>query len=158
MKRLLIALDNNAGAQQIAEMGYQLSAALHAETYLLHVTSNTTFYASPNYSPVLGFDSFNTLDAVQTDTESDMQRSAEMYLENLKRHLGDERIKTVVKEGECAEKIVQTAHEINADIIVMGTHNRKGLDKVLLGSVAENVLHHSTIPLHIIPLKSLDKP
>lgn len=39
----------------------------------------------------------------------------------------------------------------------MGTHNRRGLDKILMGSVAENVLHHSSIPLSIIPTKRLEE-
>ena len=46
---------------------------------------------------------------------------------------------------------------MKADIIVVGTHSRKGLDKVLVGSVAEKVLHHTTVPLFIIPVKSADE-
>jgi nucleotide-binding universal stress UspA family protein len=72
----------------------------------------------------------------------------------MKWKLGDETIETIIKEGDYAENILQTAKEIKADIIVIGTHSRKGLDKVLLGSVAENVLHHTKIPLFIIPVKS----
>jgi nucleotide-binding universal stress UspA family protein len=79
--------------------------------------------------------------------------AAEDYLDNVKWGLGDKTIETVVKEGDYAESILETAKEINADMIVMGTHSRKGLDKVLLGSVAENVLHHTNIPLFIIPVK-----
>ncbi len=157
MKRILIALDNNAGAQKIAEAGYELSQAIHAETILLHVRSDSTYYSSLNYSPILGFDSFSNLDVVQTDTVQKLKRTAEDYLDNVKLGLGDEAIETVVKEGDNAETILQTANEMNADLIVMGTHSRKGLDKVLLGSVAENVLHHTTIPLFIIPVKSLKK-
>jgi len=153
MKKILIALDHNAGAQKIAEAGYELSEALHAHTILLHVTSDSTYYASLNYSPILGFDSFSNLDVVQTNAVEELKRTAEDYLDNMKLSLGDETIETVVKEGDYAENILQTAKEMNADIIVMGTHSRKGLDKVLLGSVAENVLHHATIPLFIIPVK-----
>ena len=154
MKKILIALDHNAGAQKIAEAGYELSEALHAHTILLHVTSDSTYYASLNYSPILGFDSFSNLDVVQTNAVEELKRTAEDYLDNMKLSLGDETIETIVKEGDYAENILQTAKEIKADIIVMGTHSRKGLDKVLLGSVAENVLHHATIPLFIIPVKS----
>ncbi len=153
MKKILIALDHNAGAQKIAEAGYELSEALHAHTILLHVTSDSTYYASLNYSPILGFDSFSNLDVVQTNAVEELKRTAEDYLDNMKLSLGDETIETIVKEGDYAENILQTAKEIKADIIVMGTHSRKGLDKVLLGSVAENVLHHATIPLFIIPVK-----
>lgn len=151
--KLLIALDNNTGAHHIAEAGYKLAEALHAQTVLLHVTSDATYYTSPNYSPILGYNSFNNSESVQTDTGAKLKTAAEDYLDNVKWNLGDKTIETVVKEGDYAENILQTAKEINADMIVMGTHSRKGLDKVLLGSVAENVLHHTNIPLFIIPVK-----
>ena len=153
MKKILIALDNNAGAQKIAERGYDLAKALQAETILLHVNADSTYYSSLNYSPILGFDSLSNLDVVQTDTIKELKRTAEDYLANMKLALNDKAIRTIVKEGDYAETILQTANEVNADLIVMGTHSRKGLDKVLLGSVAENVLHHATIPLFIIPVK-----
>ena len=153
MKKILIALDNNAGAQKIAAAGYELSKALHAHTTLLHVISDATYYSSLNYSRILGYNSFSNLNTVQTDTIDELKKMGEDYLENVKWNLGDETIETIVKEGDYAENILQTAKEMNADMIVLGTHSRKGLDKVLLGSVAENVLHHSTIPLLIIPVK-----
>jgi nucleotide-binding universal stress UspA family protein len=39
----------------------------------------------------------------------------------------------------------------------MGTHSRSGFEKLLVGSVAENVLHHSQIPLYIIPTKTFEE-
>jgi nucleotide-binding universal stress UspA family protein len=103
----------------------------------------------------MGFDSFSDLDVLQTDTVDKLKKVAQSYLNKSKHHLGDETIQTVVKEGDFAESILQTATEMKADIIVIGTHSRKGLDKILLGSVAEKVLHHTSIPLFIIPAKSL---
>ena len=157
MKQILIALDNNAGAQKIAETGYELSEALHAHTTLMHVTSDSTYYSYLNYSPILGYDSFSELDVVQTDTVKELKRTAQDYLGNVKLSLGDKTIRTVVKEGDYVENILQTANEIKADIIVMGTHGRKGLDKVLLGSVAEKVLYHANIPLFIVPVNPAQK-
>lgn len=156
MKKILIALDNNAGAQKIAEAGYGLAETLHAHTTLMHVTSDSTYYSSLNYSPILGFDSFSNLDVVQTDTVQELKSTAVDYLNGVKLSLGDETIETIVKEGDYAENILQAAKEMNADMIVIGTHRRKGLDKVLLGSVAENVLHHTTIPLFIIPVEAAE--
>ncbi len=45
---------------------------------------------------------------------------------------------------------------MKVDIIVMGTHSRQGLAKILLGSVAEKVLDNSPMPMFIIPTKSLE--
>lgn len=150
---VLIALDNNAGAMRIAGLGYELAEALHAHTILLHVTSDATYYSSLNYTPILGYDHFSNLDVVQSDTVSKLKNTAWDYLGNVKKNLGDETIETVIKEGDYTENILQMASDMKADIIVMGTHSRKGLDKVLLGSVAENVLHLATVPMFIIPVK-----
>lgn len=153
MKKVLIALDYNPDAQKIAETGYELSRALNAQAILLHVTSDATYYSSLNYSPIMGFDGFSNLDVVQTNTVEELKNVAQNYLDKTKQHLGDETIQTVLKEGEFDESILQTANEMEVDIIVLGTHSRKGLGKILMGSVAEKVLHHTTIPLFIIPVK-----
>ena len=153
MKRVLIALDYNPDAQKIAETGYELSKALNAQAILLHVTSDATYYSSLNYSTIMGFDGFSNLDVVQTNTVEELKNVAQNYLDKTKQHLGDETIQTVLKEGEFDETILQTANEMKVDIIVLGTHSRKGLGKILMGSVAEKVLHHTSIPLFIIPVK-----
>ena len=105
----------------------------------------------------MGFDVYSNSDVAQTNAVDELKRRAQDYLDNAKLSLGDETIETVLKEGDYAENILQTAKEMMADIIVVGTHSRKGLDKVLLGSVAEKVLHHTTIPLFIIPVKTDDE-
>jgi nucleotide-binding universal stress UspA family protein len=157
MKKVLIALDNNAGAQKVAASGYELAQALHAHTILMHVTTDATYYSSLNYSPIMGFDTFSNLDVEQTNAVEKLKTTAQNYLDDVKLSLDNETIETVLKEGDYAENILQTAEELKADIIVLGTHSRKGLDKVLLGSVAEKILQNATIPLFIIPVKTADE-
>lgn len=154
MKKILIALDYDPTAQKVAEIGYTLAKAMHAQAILLHVTSDASYYSSLNYSPIMGFGGFNSVDTVQTDNVEGLIKVANDYLDKTKRHLGDEKIQTVVKSGFFGETILNTASELKVDIVVMGTHSRRGLEKILVGSVAENVLHHSSIPLLIIPTKS----
>ncbi len=83
--------------------------------------------------------------------EAELKKEAQRFLEQSKQHLGDDTIRTMVTEGTFAEAILQAAKDEEADMIVMGRHTRRGLDKLLGGSVAEKVLHHSPIPLFIIP-------
>lgn len=154
MKTILIALDYDPLAQKIAEAGYSLASSLNAKVILLHVISDAASYSSLNYSPIMGFDSFNNLNLIETGSmEEVLNTTAQEYLNKLKQHLGDEAIETIVKDGDFGKSILDTAAEINADLIVMGTHSRSGLGKILMGSVAENVLHHSSIPMYIIPIK-----
>ena len=46
--------------------------------------------------------------------------------------------------------ILETAAELGADLIVMGSHGRKGLEKLVLGSVAQRVLSHATLPVMVV--------
>lgn len=156
MKKILIAVDYNPTAQKVAETGHKLAKAMNARTVLLHIISDATYYSSLNYSPIMGFGGFSSVDTVQTDTAEELKKVAQNYLDKTKQHLGDEKIETIVSNGNYGETILKTAIKLNVDIIVMGTHSRRGLEKILMGSVAENVLHHSSIPLFIIPTGALE--
>ena len=151
MKKILIAIDYNPTATNIAEAGYSLAKSMNAEVTLLHVVADYTYYSSLDYSPVLGFDSFSNLGAIQTNTIVELQNAAQDYLGKIKDQLGDESINTIIKEGDTGDAILSAAAELKADIIVMGTHGRRGLDKILMGSVAEKILRHSKVPMFIIP-------
>lgn len=157
MKKILIALDYDPTAQTVAETGHKLAKAMKAHTILLHVISDATYYSSLNYSPIMGFGGFSSIDTIQTETAEELKKVAQNYLDKSKQHLGDEKIQIVVRSGDFGETILKTATDLNVDIIVMGTHSRRGLKKILVGSVAENVLHHSLIPLFIIPTRDLEE-
>ena len=51
------------------------------------------------------------------------------------------------EEGDPATEILRVAQETSADLIVMGTHGRTGLERLLMGSVAEEVLRKATCPV-----------
>lgn len=153
MKKILIAIDYDPTAQNIAETGFELAKSMNAEVTLLHVVADYTYYSSLDYSPVLGFDSFSNLGVLQTNTVAELQNAAQDYLNKTKKYLQDDSIKTIVKDGDSGDAIIEASEEMGADVIVLGSHSRRGLEKILMGSVAEKVLRHSTIPLFIIPVK-----
>ena len=157
MKKVLIAVDYNSTAQKVAEQGYALAKSMNAQITLLHVISDAAYYSSDIYSPLMGYDSFTDIKFIETASVEELREAALDYLDKSQQHLNDTTIQTAVKEGDFGEQILETATEINADIIVMGTHSRRGLEKILVGSVAEKVLRHSTIPLFIIPTKTFEE-
>lgn len=53
----------------------------------------------------------------------------------------------MLRTGDARDIIVNTALEVGADLIIMGTHGRRGLRRALLGSVAESVLRHAPCPV-----------
>jgi len=153
MNKVLIALDYNPTAQKIAEVGYALAKSMDAKVILLHVVSDLLYYSSPEYSPVMGFSGFIDVSPIQLDSIDGLKKVSQHFLEKSKHHLGDDSIQTLVEEGDFAETILKCAKDFQADIIVMGSHSRRWLDEILMGSVTEKVLHQSTIPLFIIPTK-----
>jgi nucleotide-binding universal stress UspA family protein len=151
MNKVLIALDYNPTAQKIAEVGFSLAKAMEAEVVLLHVLSTPANYTTI-YDPIMGFGGFANLDIYQPDIEL-LTKSGLDFLENVKKHLGDSSIKTLVKEGDYADTILETAHLSRADIVVIGSHSKKWLEKILVGSTTEKILHDTNIPLLIVPTK-----
>ena len=60
---------------------------------------------------------------------------------------GDLDVRAKVEGGEFAPVIVREADHMDADLIVMGTHGRKGIDRILFGSVAEKVVKNASMPV-----------
>jgi nucleotide-binding universal stress UspA family protein len=152
VKKVLIALDYDPTSQKVAEKGFALAKTMGAEVILLHVITDPIYYASPEYSPIMGFTGMN-MAPLQLDNIDGLKKASIHFLEKAKKHLGDENIQTLVKEGDFAESILKTAKENHSDVIVMGSHSHKWLEKIVMGSVTENVLNHTTIPLFIVPTK-----
>jgi nucleotide-binding universal stress UspA family protein len=90
---------------------------------------------------------------IQLDSIDGLKQAALHFLDKSRQHLGDKSIQTLLKEGDFAESILQAAKELHADIIILGSHSRKWLENIVMGSVTEKVLRHTPIPLFIIPTK-----
>lgn len=153
MKKILIALDYDPTAQKVAEQGYSLAKAIGAEVILLHVITDPSYYYSADYSPIMGFGGFMDVAQFQPASVEGLKAASLVFLEKTKHHLKDETIQTIVKDGEIADSIIKTAKELHADIIVMGSHSRKWLENIVIGSVAKDVLNDTKVPLYIIPTK-----
>lgn len=153
MKKVLIALDYDPSAQKVAETGFSMAKAMNAEISLLHVIADPVYYSSLEYSPIMGFDGFMGTGQLQLNNVEELEKASLQFLDKSRLHLGDKTIKTMVMKGDFAEAILLAAKELHADIIVMGSHSRKWLENIVMGSVTEKVLHNTTLPLFIVPTK-----
>jgi len=156
MKKVLIAVDYDPTAQKVAETGLSLAKTLGAEITLLHVITDPVYYSSTEYSPIMGYTGSMDMGPLQLDSIEGLKKAAQYFLDKTKKHLDDKTIKTLVKEGDFAESILKAAKDLKSDIIVMGSHSRKWLEKIVMGSVTEKVLNHTSIPLFIVPTKKQD--
>jgi nucleotide-binding universal stress UspA family protein len=156
MKKVLIALDYDPSAQKVAETGFSMAKAMNAEVILLHVISDLMYYSSQEYSPITGLNGYMDMSPLQLDSIEGLKIASQQFLEKYKHQLGDKNIQTLVEEGDFADSILRVGKYLHADIIVMGSHSRRWLDEILMGSVTEKVLHLTSIPLFIIPIKKQD--
>ncbi len=88
-----------------------------------------------------------------SDAQVEVVREAEEYLAALARRLAEKGLKQVetsVWYGPAASSIVEAARLRKADLIVMSTHGRSGLGRLILGSVAESVLRGTTTPILLL--------
>lgn len=153
IKKVLIAMDYDETSQKVAEVGFSMAKAMKAEVVLLHVISDPLYYSSVEYSPIMGFSGYMETAQLQLNNVESLKKASLHYLDKSKTHLGDKTIKTMIAEGDFADSILKAAKELHTDIIVMGSHSRKWLENIIMGSVTEKVLHNTSIPLFIIPTK-----
>lgn len=153
MHTILIAIDYNPTAQKVVEIGNEIATALQANIHLLHVINSINYYNNNEYSPVMGFTGFSyNVNTLQNVTEY-ITVTAHEFLIKTKSHLNNNTINTIVKDGPTADSILEVAKDINATMIIVGSHSRRWLEKILIGSTAEKVIQQSTVPVLTIPTK-----
>ena len=84
-----------------------------------------------------------------TEPYPDLEKESHEQLVKLarKRIPGTVRYETLVVNGWPGEAVLKAARDLDADLIVMGTHGRTGLSHLVLGSVAERVVRESPVPV-----------
>jgi nucleotide-binding universal stress UspA family protein len=140
MKKILIAIDDSPAAEKVASNSFQLGKKLNAEIALLSVVDDTAIVTDGGISPA------ELAEIIKTDYKKNHKMLIDKVFKNYK-------VWDFVEKGDPYKTILKVAEEWDADIIVLGTHGRTGLTHLLMGSIAEKVIRHSTKPLFIVPTK-----
>lgn len=137
-KRILVALDGSRNSEVALEQALHLGKAFHSVIYLMHV-----------------IDIYPESMSVAVDMEEELSHEAREILEKGKRHVEAEGLTcgdTIVHMGgKPSEFIVREARERDVDVIVLGSHGRTGLSRLLVGSVSERVIGHAPCPVLVVP-------
>ena len=138
-KKILVALDRASGAERALAVAADLGRANGSVIRLLHVAPVPQ--AVMEGGRVLAY----------ADQESErVQHETLIYLRGVGRQLAGFAVECAVRFGDPAEEILQEATDSGADLILMATHGRTGVARLLLGSVAEAVLRRSEIPVVLV--------
>lgn len=134
--RILVPLDGSMLAEAAIDVALDLRGSATSTLVLLRAAEAHTL---PGADP--------------TDEQVAVVREAETYLAAVVARLakrGFTSVETGVWYGPAATAIIEAAKLKKADLIVMGTHGRSGLGRLIVGSVAESVLRGTTTPLCIV--------
>lgn len=137
IQTILCAVDFSQVSPKVAEYARSLAVSLNAKIVLIHVVPSGTIYADFGI-PLSSMETFCT--TMITEGEKTLADFAGQHFSGLE-------VEPKVTCGEFAEEILHCAKEQGADMIVMGTHGRRGMDRLLFGSVAEKVLRSAPCPV-----------
>jgi len=140
---ILVPIDFSPQSDRAADVAVELAKEMGAEIHLLHVYGVPVGVAGPGI--------YDT--ALPVTVMADLRDSAAKALEERVARLAAAGVKVsgLVREGIPAQSIIEVAEEVGAGLIVMGTRGLSGLKHVLLGSVAERTIRHTSCPVLTVP-------
>jgi nucleotide-binding universal stress UspA family protein len=160
MKRILVPIDFSDVTPPVIDLARQLAKALGAEIHLIHIKELTAaatpgalgygLAGMPELAPMSGVPVPGFQPMPETISEDEGQKSK---LAKWQEDIAQEGVKVSLHEptGTVAEEILNQADELNADLIVMGTHGHGAMYNLLVGSATKGVLKHSTRPVLLVP-------
>ena len=137
----LVAVDDSEPSDAAVRYASHLKDAVGTQLVICSaVDANSVFLSSAES----GFDPIAVIDDMKAGARSAIERA----LAGASLTLPPDALEIV--EGEAVQAILQTAERRNADLIVMGSHGRRGVRRFVLGSVAEHVIRRSTLPVLVV--------
>lgn len=135
-KHILVATDFGESSTQALQLAVELSSNLGAELTLVHIWE----YPSYGYMGVV---------PMPMDLGDQISKAAEACMATTVAKIKDRcpNVKTVVKMGLVGADLIHIVEERRPDLVVLGTHGRRGLKRAMLGSVAEKLVRTSPVPV-----------
>jgi nucleotide-binding universal stress UspA family protein len=144
-RRILVATDGSTLSKKAVRASIGLAATMEAELVALYVV--------PRY-PVSYFEggvSVSPVDIAQTEKQwSDRGQAVVDAVREAAEADGVKAKAVLTRSDLVAESIMSAAKKYKCDLVVMASHGRKGLKRVLLGSETQHVLTHSTVPVLVL--------
>lgn len=136
-RKILVATDFSTTADSAEKLAFQLARILGAELHIIHVR---VILEDPLMAEEQQLEIERLMSSADQATKEEFDRTRP----------GDQKIAVqthLVRSVSASEAIVELAAELQCDLIVMGTHGRRGIKHMLLGSVAENVVRSVGVPV-----------
>lgn len=152
-QKILIGIDDSKYAENAAVHGFELARQFNSEVALVHIVE--PMVTTPlNDTSMMG----SIIPSLSSGTEeveviNAQQEYSQKLINDTITKFGTGLTVTQFNEiGSTSDTIIDCAVQFRADLIVIGTHSRTGLDRFLMGSVAESVVRHSPVAVLVVPL------
>ncbi len=152
LQKILIAIDDSKISENAAAYGFELAHIYKAHVGLVNIVAPIVYPPAESDGitgiPFLG-STIDDAELIKTQTESSgniIQRTIESFAKGLA-------VTQFTDYGSTSDGIVSCSKEFGADLIVLGTYSRIGIDRLLMGSIAEDVVRHDNVPVLVVPLK-----
>ncbi|MBW9219893.1 universal stress protein [Methanothermococcus sp. SCGC AD-155-N22] len=141
-KKILIPTDNSKVSIEAARHGLEIAKLMKSKVYVIYVV---------DIMPFVGLPTEGFWEAMREVLEEE-GKEAFKKIETIAEEIGVS-ITTEILEGSPAKEIVEYAERKGVDLIVMGTSGKSGIDRLLLGSVAEKVSKKAQCPVLLVKMR-----
>ena len=132
-KSIVVPVDFHQHTEEIADFAIDMAETMGAKVTFLHVLEKAVYFS--DYTPA------------PEQLAEELVAHAEKKMHFLVEHYKKSGCTGMVIKGDAADSIVEYAKDENPNLIIMGTHGAKGIEKIMLGSVAERVIKRATCPV-----------
>lgn len=149
VRKILVPIDFAGCAYDVVATAAVIAGGLGAEAVLLYVVQLPTGVEAETIVHPHGSDRAQTaLSLLREDARAHIEPLTDVFADH------GVPVSHVLRQGDVVEAILQTATDVDADLLILGTHGRKGLERFFLGSVAEQVIRRADIPVTTVRAKS----
>ena len=147
MKQIIAALDLSPVSDEVLNRAASIARAFSARLVLLHIAA-----------PDPDFIGFDVGPQSVRDARANELRDEHRTFQQLAKELCDSGVNAEagLVQGPTVDTILQQVDRQKADLLVMGSHGHGAVYRALLGSVSEGVLHRATIPVLVVPARSVE--
>ena len=145
MKNILVPIDFSPVSDDAVDLAAQLAKGLGAAIWLVHVAA-----------PDPDFVGFGTGPRYVRDQRAEELKKEHSQIQDMAKQLGTKGLKAegLLVQGPTSATIVEEAGRLKADLIIMGSHGHGAIYKTFVGSVSQQVLADSPVPVLIVPSRS----
>lgn len=148
--KIIVALDFSDITDKVLNASKTLALAMDAELILIHVAEPNPDHIAYDYDPaaITAIDPSEIRDNIakrfHQDHQTLQQKSDDFRTQGL-------HCKALMIQGPTVDMLLNEASKLNADFIVIGSHGKGFISQVLLGSISEELIKKSNIPVYLVP-------